>query len=320
MNAGLQRYYLGTDPGWLWSPPEGLPPATGLFVQHGRLSRRGRLANPRPFPRAEVGWALDSGGFTQLDRHGRYTFSPAEYVTAVRRYDREIGQLEWAAPMDWMCEAAQLAKTGLTVAEHQRRTVANFVELRDRWWDAEDTADSARLDLPGYRNVRSSELCPFMPVLQGDDLPAYLQCVDMYEAAGVRLAEHPLVGVGSVCRRSNTREGIDLFRGLAYELGRRYPGRVDPQGGVWPGSLALHAFGVTTFALPGLPTCVESADSRAWCMAGMLRGRRCQHEGSRVRWEQNCPRYAVEWLQRALHAATGTDSWGQLPLFDLGAA
>ncbi len=39
--------------------------------------------------------------------------------------------LDWA-PMDWMCEPAMLARTGLTVEDHQRRTSANFLELRER--------------------------------------------------------------------------------------------------------------------------------------------------------------------------------------------
>ena len=36
----------------------------------------------------------------------------------------------WAAPQDWMCEPAIIAKTGLAVVEHQRRTVTNFLELQ----------------------------------------------------------------------------------------------------------------------------------------------------------------------------------------------
>ena len=46
--------------------------------------------------------------------------------------------------MDWMCEPAMLARTGLTVAEHQAGTVANYLELR----------------------AAAPEL-PFIPVLQG---------------------------------------------------------------------------------------------------------------------------------------------------------
>src|SRR5205807_2659774 len=110
-------------------------------------------------------WALDSGGFTELRLHGGWLTTAAAYVAAVRRYRDEIGRLEWAAPMDWMCEPFMLAKTGLTVAEHQERTVANYLELR-----------SLAPDLP------------FVPVLQGWSRDDYRRCATPYEKAGVDLA------------------------------------------------------------------------------------------------------------------------------------
>src|SRR5262245_35236351 len=126
---------------------------------------------------------LGNGGFSELDQHGRYTFLPDEYVWAIRRYDAEIGNLEWAAPMDMMCEPDQLAKTGLTVVEHQRRTVANFVELCDLWWQMEDVATGKRRRIPGYRSDRDPEFCPIKPAIQGYTLREYLDCVEMYEDA-----------------------------------------------------------------------------------------------------------------------------------------
>ena len=124
---------------------------------------------------------------THVDEYFDRVLDPEEYVTAVKRYDREIGQLDWAAPMDLMCEADMLARTGLTVLEHQRRTVSNFVLLERLWHESDDTV-----------NPES----PFMPVLQGGQEPAsYLQCWDLYGEAGVDLGNYPLVGVGSVCRQ-----------------------------------------------------------------------------------------------------------------------
>ena len=134
-------------------------------------------------PHAQGPWALDSGGFTELTLHGRWQTSPTEYVDAVTRYDEEIGRLGWAAPMDWMCEPSVLASTGLSVAEHQARTVENYCLLRQL--------------APGL---------PFIPVLQGWTLGDYLACVDRYQTAGVALATLPLVGVGSVCRRQHTSQ------------------------------------------------------------------------------------------------------------------
>jgi hypothetical protein len=90
-------FYLGThEVGWLAC---GLGP---LFVSHRRLAPRARL------PKAATRWALDSGGFTELAMHGRWLTTPDEYVEATRRYAAEVGMLDWAAPMDWMCERAML--------------------------------------------------------------------------------------------------------------------------------------------------------------------------------------------------------------------
>ena len=51
----------------------------------------------------------------------RYTFTEAEYVADVRRFAAEVGQPEWVAPMDWMCEPFMLAKTTGNYNERTRR-------------------------------------------------------------------------------------------------------------------------------------------------------------------------------------------------------
>jgi hypothetical protein len=176
-------FYLGThQTSWLGSEAVGVP----LFVSYRRLSARRRL------PVAAAPWALDSGSFTELNEVGRWETTEAEYVTAVRRYADEIGQLAWAAPMDWMCEPFVTARTGLTVEQHQANTVDNYVRLR-----------SMAPDLP------------FIPVLQGWTMADYLRCVDLYGAAGVDLTAEPLVGIGSVCRRQNTGEVADIMARIA---------------------------------------------------------------------------------------------------------
>ena len=50
----------------------------------------------------------------------------------VRRYADEIGNLAWAAAQNWMCEPWIVEETGLSVAEHQRRTIENYLELRTK--------------------------------------------------------------------------------------------------------------------------------------------------------------------------------------------
>lgn len=153
-----------------------------LFVSHRRLAKRKSL------PVALGPWALDSGGFTELSMHGRWLTGVDEYVEAVHRYGEEIGRLEWAAPQDWMCEPFMVEKTGLSVREHQERTVQNYLDLKDRG--------------------------PFIPVLQGWQLEDYEACCDLYAQAGVDLTAEPVVGLGSVCRRQHEHEIGAIIRSL----------------------------------------------------------------------------------------------------------
>jgi len=153
-----------------------------LMVSHHRLMLRQRL------PRARMAWVLDSGGFTQLRDHGNWTISPDTYVTAVRRYADQIGLLQWAAPQDWMCEPWILRKTGLSLREHQYRSVISYIELM----------------------LRAPEI-PWIPVVQGWELGDYLRHVEMYERMAVPLNALPVVGIGSVCRRQGTRGAVDVL-------------------------------------------------------------------------------------------------------------
>jgi hypothetical protein len=165
-------FYLGThEPSWLARV------RFPLCVSHRRLTSYHQL------PKARGVWILDSGAFSELSTYGRWTISPEAYVTAVRRYQRCIGHLSWAAPQDWLCEPAIRERTGLSVAEHQRRTVENFIHLRHL----------------------APEL-PIIPVLQGWNIGDYPDCVGLYAAAGVDLTREPLVGLGSVCRRQGAAE------------------------------------------------------------------------------------------------------------------
>lgn len=159
-----------------------------LFVSHRQLRDRTRL------PRARNEWALDSGGFTELNLLGRWETTEAEYVAAVQRYSDEIGSLAWAAPMDWMCEPFVLGRTGLSVREHQERTIENFLRLKEL-----------------------APALPFVPVLQGWELEDYYRCLSMYERAGIDLTQEPLVGIGTVCRRQATDEIGRIVGGVAQQ-------------------------------------------------------------------------------------------------------
>jgi hypothetical protein len=208
------RFYLGThQPHWLRL---GVP----LFLSDRRLHRYRRL------PRATAAWAVDSGGFTQLSLFGGWDSGPTprQYAARVRRYRDEIGRLAWAAPQDWMCEPVILATTGLSVAQHQARTVDNYLRLHDLAPDL-----------------------PIVPVVQGWTVGDYLRCVDRYTRAGVDLAAYRLVGVGSICRRQSTTQVGDILTALHAA-----------------GLTRLHGFGVKTLGLARHAHLLSSADSMAW--------------------------------------------------------
>lgn len=237
------RFYLGThEEQWLATFGE------RLFVSHRRLAGR------RSMPRAVAPWALDSGGFTELNLHGRWKTSPHAYVAAVRRYRDEIGMLEWAAPMDWMCEPVVRERTGYTVADHQRLTLHNFLDLRDLAPDL-----------------------PIVPVLQGWQRDDYLRHVDAYSANDIDVTTEPLVGVGTVCRRQDTRAGEAIFSALA-SLG-----------------VSCHGFGVKLTGLARYGPLLSSADSLAWSYNARrhpaLEG--CSHQSC-----SSCPLWARQWRDK----------------------
>ena len=177
-------FYLGVHrPYWLWKQPYLGP----LFV-----SRRTLGKYKRRIPKAKCDWALDSGGFTEIQKHGEWTISADEYIAEVRRFVREVGRMKWASIQDWMCEDKMLRKTGLTIRDHQQKTIANYLELQTKAPDI-----------------------PWIPVLQGQSLGDYVTHIEDYTRAGVDLVAEPIVGVGSVCRRQSTIEIHQIMERLA---------------------------------------------------------------------------------------------------------
>jgi hypothetical protein len=229
-NAETVSFFLGThQPGWLAKHTLDGPHSTPvpLFISDRRLRRYRRL------PSAVTRWALDSGGFTELATRGSWDHgpTPAQYAARIRRYRDEIGQLAWAAPQDWMCEPWILAKTGLTVADHQRRTIDNLVQLRELAPDL-----------------------PIIPVVQGRTPGDYVRCVDGYDRAGIDLTTAPLVGVGSVCRCQDTTEAGQIITALHAR-----------------GVTRLHGFGFKILGLRRYARLLTSADSMAWSIAARRR-------------------------------------------------
>jgi hypothetical protein len=251
------RFYLGTHV-ISWLRDADVP----LMVSRNRLSRR------RTPLRAATEWIMDSGGFTELQRHGGWRITAKQYADEITRYGELVGPMEWAAPQDWMCEDAVIhggtykgvscVGTGLSVAEHQRRTVGNYLDLMALG-------------------------APVIPVLQGQTLGDYMRCVELYGDAGINLAGLPTVGLGSVCRRERTRE-IGEIVATIYSLGIR-----------------CHGFGVKEPGLRRYGGMLASADSMAWSFGGRKRGS-CTHRKSRC---ANCRHWAMEWREKVVTAPQG---------------
>jgi len=210
------EFFLGThNPAWLERT------AVPMVVSRRRLEKLDRL------PRAKGRWVLDSGGFSELSLHGTWTITVKQSVAEVRRYVECIGNLAWAASMDWMTEENILEKTGKTIEAHQVLTVLNYVELM-----------GAAPDLP------------WVPVLQGRSIGDYWHHVEMYQRAGVDLKAAPVVGCGSLCRRQLSTAMNAMLATLA---------RVD--------KLRIHAFGYKLRGLALAHLDLASSDSLAWSYA-----------------------------------------------------
>lgn len=181
-------FWLGTHhPNW--AEKTDVP----LFISHLRLRDRQTL------PRALGPVAIDSGAFSYL-AHDIERDSPRQYATSVRRYRGEIGNVRWAAIQDWMCEPFILRKTGLTVREHQARTIQSYLDLTNIAPDL-----------------------PWVPVLQGWQPGEYVAHARMYMRAGIDLRRLPLVGLGTVCRRPRFTWVEVLVRALS-QVGVRLHG------------------------------------------------------------------------------------------------
>lgn len=226
-----------------------------LMVSYRRLRGRRRL------PRAAERWFEDSGGFTELDKYSSYQTTPREYARAVELHRVEVGNLAHASIQDWMCEPHMLARTGLDVTEHQRRTIASYFDL-----------------------IELAPDVPWLPVLQGWETRDYLNHVDQWLRAGVDLTRAALVGIGTVCTRQNTVEAVHMLREIVSRT-----------------AIRLHAFGFKSQGITRGRYWLASADSMAWSFDGRQpQGGRCSRTRTHKSCA-NCPEYAVRWRARLMN-------------------
>jgi hypothetical protein len=255
------EFFLGTHrPHWLYPGRRKLRPRGPLFVSIRQI----RHARKGAYPRSDTPFAVDSGGYTELLMHGRWTGTAAAYARSIVALSEQTGTLAWAAIQDWMCEPWILRGgspptggkaapgTGLTVADHQRLTVESYLELREL--------------APGIQ---------WMPVLQGQDVGDYLDHVEQYAGAGVDLLALDRVGLGSVCRRQSTAAILEI---------------VEPLAGL---GLRLHGFGIKSLGLRWVSHMFTSTDSLAWS----FRARQAAQHGEpgAKGSDANCQLYAEAW-------------------------
>lgn len=283
----MRTWYLGIHrPHWLADPRLAEVP---VFISRRTFLGRDRVSYRRTFPRAVGRYAVDSGGFTELKDFGKWTIAPRDYVEFLRRLWVETGHFDFAAPMDWMCEPAVIyggefaglsfVGTRLTETDHQKRTVANLVELR----------------------TLAPEL-PIIPVLQGWSKVSYLRCADMYAESGIDLTKEPLVALGSVCRRQHMGEAAEIIDAI-YDSG----------------ITRIHGFGFKIEGLRQCWKELTTADSMSWSLDGRYAGsceHPPWPTGVRPKSEANCLSYALSWRARNIKRPQ-ISSTRQLSMFDL---
>ena len=178
---------------------------------------------------------VDSGAFTELLNYGRYRHWVTDYADQLRRLHEDgVVQIAAAVAQDYMCEPAMLARTGLTIAQHQQLTIERFDALTD-------------CNMP----------MQIMPVIQGYAPEDYQRHTLAY---GDRLSPGMWVGVGSVCKRQGRPETIVSVLHAIHAI------RPDLR-------LHGFGVKLTSLMHPGVRALLSTADSMAWSYAARREGR-----------------------------------------------
>lgn len=189
-------------------------------------------------------WMMDSGAFTEISTYGDYREGVRPYADMIRRWSR-VGILEIAVAQDFMCEPWIVKKTGLSVPEHQRRTIERYDAL-----------------------VAEALPVPIMPVIQGFDPADYLRHLDQY---GNRLETGMRVGVGSICKRNGSPFEITNV------LARINSARPDLR-------LHGFGIKKTSLLDPGVRSLLATADSMAWSYHARKNKRSAHSVEEAARW------------------------------------
>ena len=230
---------------------------------------------------------IDSGAFTKLAKYGCYP-EPVEVFAGQlhRLWTQGVVRITAAVAQDYMCEPFMLARTGLTVAEHQRLTIERY--------DALVAALRSLFGGPPPFQV--------MPVLQGFTPADYISHLEAY---GDRLTPGMWVGVGSVCKRQGDIAMIETLLS-----------------GIWGmrSDLRLHGFGVKLSALrsPVVRALLYSADSMAWSFSAAQKCAVRVRELSRLAGRRVPTRVARRWWRRCRGVTLpDANDWREAKRFEL---
>lgn len=209
---------------------------------------------------------MDSGAFTTLAKHGCYPEPVAAYAEVIHRFCL-CGDLLAAVAQDFMCEPAMLERTGMTVVQHQQRTIERYDDLRALVSDV-----------------------VIMPVLQGYEPVEYVAHIRAY---GRRLEAGMWVGVGSVCKRNGQ------IGALLAVLEAIHAERPDLR-------LHGFGIKTTALRDQRVCDLLYSADSMAWSFAARRQGRDSNDIGEAVRFGERIERQPVQQvLSSALSDGVG---------------
>ena len=230
-----------------------------LFISYRQLRNR-----KKPFNQI-CKLAIDSGGFSELKLNGKWSITPEEYIDNLHRFQDELGlSIDWAAQQDWMVEPFMIKKTGLSIEDHQQKTLDNYLTLIDMNPSVE-----------------------IIPVLQGWELKDYYQHFDLFESYGVNLRKLKTVGVGSVCRRQGTNEIDHIMQSLNNK-------GIDIHGfGVKTSGLSKYSNALQS--ADSLAWSFGARYSKAHCSI--------HKEKPQTKNCSNCLIYALEWREKVLKAS-----------------
>ena len=166
MEATVEHFFVGVDRPWMFR-----------LVPKPMVSVNSAMARKLDLAKKQMSWA-DSGAFHLIRTHGYYPHTHEQY-----RGWLEVMRPTFFTQMDWPCEPDVLASSGLTVREHQRRSLTSADECAD-------------FDMEGLWSK-------FVPTIQGWRVDEYLKAAEDLEAAGLW---RPYMAIGSICRRGQERQ------------------------------------------------------------------------------------------------------------------